>query len=136
LVFSFPVALVLIGVAVFMRRSSSGRDLRALGAKARFLALSPSLAVIALWVWAGALGGPHVANGVYDSPQLRAAAGWRHSAIYLLLGIQVVAAVTIPLLLPRGRRAAWAYGALQLWVGAMAAMLAHYAVLGLPVPVV
>lgn len=135
LVFSFPVTLVLIGVAGAMRQSKSGRALRALSGGSRLLPMSPLLLVVGLWAWAGAFGAPPVHNGIYDSPTLRAAAGWRHFGIYVLLGVQVITVVVVPIRLSAGRLAACAYGALQLWIGAMAAMVAHYAVLGLPVPV-
>ncbi|MGH7523248.1 MAG: hypothetical protein ACREK8_02990 [Gemmatimonadales bacterium] len=119
-----------------MRLSRSGRALHSLGPRAALVSLSPMVFVVLLWAWAAVFAGQEVPNGVYDSPALRSAAGWRHVGIYLLFGMQALAVVSVPLRFSTGRLAAYAYGALQLWIGAMAAMVAHFTVLGLRVPVV
>jgi len=136
LTFTFFITIPLLISAAVAAWSRHGRALRAQGWRARLLVLAPSAITLALWAWASLFadrGALHTATA--DVVALKTAAGWRYSGIMVLIAIQVIATAFIPFALRAGRLAGWAYGALQLWIGAMAWQLAYYAVLGLPVPV-
>ena len=134
-VLAFPVTLSLIGLACWGAVSPSGRALRAHGARGRLLTWAPGALLLALWLWTAALAPPSAVERSWaDHAALKAAAGWRYTGIWALLGAQATVGLVGPLVLRSGRAAAWAYNALGLWVAWLAAASAEVIILGLPMP--
>jgi hypothetical protein len=137
LLMAFVVTVPMLLLTVLAVRSRSGEAFRRLPLRQQQMIFLPSIVTPCLWIWAATFGSQVAQPNSYaDESSLKAAAGWHYYGIIALVGLQGLLAVVLPFRLHRGRLAGWTCAALQWWIGALVASVAHYAVLGLAIPVI